>query len=80
MVTKMSNPVWVTARRCRDLSSVGHGKLMQHTFRFHRKRVRVDWFDGEVSRKFPNWATAQKAVTELRNGNGTVWDTANLPD
>jgi hypothetical protein len=70
----MASPVFVTAQRNRDLSSSYHGTL--GAFRFHKHRVDVDWFCGEVRVMFPSWSKAQKAVNQLRVGDGRLWDAA----
>ena len=65
---------FVTARRCRDLSSKDYGKLLSHSFCFHTKRIDVSWLEGEVGVEFPNWGMAQKAVNKLRKGDSSLWD------
>ena len=63
---------FVTADRNRDLCSHYYGKLLG--FRFHRKEPGVDWFAGQVRVRFPSWGIAQKAVSQLRAGDASLWD------
>ena len=72
----MASFTTVTARRCRDLYDPRHGRLMPHSFRFHRHRPAVYWSDGEVAVTFKSWAKAQAAVTAARGGDWGLWDQA----
>ena len=70
----MTSPVFVTARKNRDLFSSYYGKL--EAFRFHENRIDIDRFCGEVRAEFPSWSQAQRAVNQLRAGDGRLWDAA----
>lgn len=79
MTTVTTSHCFVTGRRVRDIGDSQYGKLQ--SFQFHNQRpAEIDWFCGEVCVRFTTWASAQKAVKAIRNGDNSLWDAAVLQE